>query len=64
MKFFSNRYVQLAMLTLGIGLLLWAIFWLLLRVLGLSDFPVMLQLAVAFLGAGLLVSKYLSGRVF
>lgn len=64
MDVFNNRYVQLALLTLGIGLLLWALFWLGLRALGLSDFPVMLQLAVAFLGSGLLVSRFFSNRIF
>lgn len=52
------------LLTLGLGLLFWAIFWLGLRALGLNDFPVMLQLAVAFLGSGLLVAKYFANRIF
>lgn len=64
MELFNNRYVQLGLLTLGLGLLFWAVFWLVLRVLGLQDFPVMLQITVAFLGAGLLVYKFLAGRVF
>jgi hypothetical protein len=64
MEFFNNRYVQLALLTLGLGLLFWAIIWLVLMLLGLSDFPVFLQLAVSFLGAGLLVTKYFSNRIF
>jgi hypothetical protein len=64
MQFLNNRYVQLGLLTLGLGLLFWAIFWLVLRSLGLSDFPLMLQLAVAFLGSGLIVAKFLAGRVF
>jgi hypothetical protein len=63
MELFNNRYVQLALLTLGLGLLFWAVFWLILRALGLSDFPVMLQLAVAFLGAGVLVAKFFSNRI-
>lgn len=64
MEFLNNRYVQLALLTLGIGLVLWALFWLILTILGLDDFPLMLQLAVAFLGSGLLVSKFFAGRIF
>ncbi len=60
----NNRYVQLMLLTLGLGLLFWAIIWLVLRALGLQDFPVMLQLAIAFLGSGLIVSRYLANRVF
>lgn len=64
MEFLNNRYVQLGLLTLGLGLLFWAVFWLGLRALGINDFPVMLQLAVAFLGSGLIVAKFLAGRVF
>ena len=64
MELFNNRYVQLGLLTLGLGLLFWAVFWLVLGALGLRDFPVMLQVSVAFLGAGLLVYKFLAGRVF
>lgn len=64
MNFLNNRYVQLSLLTLGIGLLLWALFWLGLHALGLDDFPLMLQLAVSFLGAGLLVTKFFSNRIF
>lgn len=64
MDSFNNRYVQLSLLTLGLGLLLWALFWLGLRALGLHDFPVMLQLAVAFLGAGLIVAKFFASRIF
>ena len=63
MEFFNNRYVRLALLTLGLGLLFWVLFWLMLHALGLSDFPVALQLAVAFLGAGFLVAKYFAARV-
>lgn len=64
MEFLSNRYVQLGLLTLGLGLLFWAVFWLVLGALGLSDFPVMLQVSVAFLGAGLLVYKFFANRIF
>lgn len=64
MEFLNNRYVQLGLLTLGLGLLFWVIFWLILSALGLHDFPVMLQVGAAFLGAGLLVAKFFSGRIF
>lgn len=64
MQHLENRYVQLALLTLGLGLLFWAMFWLVLRLIGITDFPVFLQLAAAFLGAGVLVAKYFAGRVF
>jgi uncharacterized membrane protein len=64
MQFLENRYVQLALLTLGIGLVLWILFWLVLRALGLQDFPVMLQVTASFLAAGLLVARYLARRVF
>ena len=64
MNFLENRYVQLVALTLGLGLLFWAVFWLVLGALGLNDFPVGLQLLVAFLGAGLIVTKFISNRIF
>lgn len=64
MEFLNNRYVQLGLLTIGLGLLFWAVFWLALRSLGVDDFPVTLQLAAAFLGSGLIVAKFLAGRVF
>jgi hypothetical protein len=64
MQLFENRYVQLTLLTVGIGLLLWAIVWLVLMVIGIEDFPAFLQFALAFLAAGLLVTKFFSGRIF
>lgn len=64
MEYLNNRYVQLALLTLGVGLVFWAVFWLVLRSVGVTDFPVLLQMAVAFLGSGLIVAKFLAGRVF
>lgn len=64
MEFFSNRYVQLALLTLGLGLVFWILFWLVLRALGLHTFPVILQVLAAFLGAGLFVAKFFSNRIF
>lgn len=64
MQFLNNRYAQLALLTVGLGLVFWAVFWLILLGLGVRGFPVMLQLAVAFLGSGIIVAKFLAGRVF
>lgn len=64
MNLLNNRITQLTLLTLGLGLLFWAIFWLVLRSIGLGDFPVFLQLSVAFLGAGLIVYKFFAGRIF
>lgn len=64
MDFLTNRYAQLALLTLGLGLLFWAMIWVILLAVGIREFPVGLQLAVAFLGAGLIVTKFFSNRIF
>ena len=64
MQFFHNRYAQLAVLTLGIGLVFWVLLWLILMALGVDGFPVFLQVAASFLGAGVLVAKVFAGRVF
>lgn len=64
MNFFENRYTQLALLTLGLSLLFWVLIWLVLRGVGVNDFPVGLQIAVSFLGAGLVVYKFFSNRIF
>ena len=64
MEFLNNRYVQLALLTLGLGLLFWAIFWLVLLALGIRDFPIFLEFMASFLGAGVLVAKFFAGRIF
>lgn len=62
-QFLNNRYVQLAGLTLGIGVLLWAVIWLFCTVTGLNDFPIGLQIMLAVLGAGLVVYKFFSQRI-
>lgn len=62
-QFFENRYVQLTILTLAIGTAIWAIFWLILFLLNIKGFPILLQMTVGYLGAGVLVAKYLAGRV-
>lgn len=64
MEFLNNRYVQLALLTFGLGLLFWAIIWIVLMAVGIRDFPVFLQVVASFLGAGVLVSKFFAGRIF
>ena len=63
-QLFNNKYVRLGSLTLGIGLLFWAVIWLFCMMVGLKDFPVALQAVLAFLGAGVLVYKFLAQRVF
>jgi hypothetical protein len=64
MHFLQNRYAQLVILTLGIGSLFWAILWIVLTLVGMSDFPLIFQLLAAFLGAGVVVGKVFSNRVF
>lgn len=62
-QFFNNRYVQLAGLTLGVGALFFASIWIVTTVLGMTDFPIGLEVLLAFLGAGAVVYKFLSRRV-
>lgn len=64
MEFMQNRFVRLSALTILIGVAFWVIIWLVMTLIGIQDFPVFLQLAVSFLGAGLLVYKFLAPRVF
>lgn len=63
-QFFSNRYVQLAALTLGLGTLFFLILWLIFTLLGYNDAPLGLVAVGSYLGAGVVVAKYLSGRIF
>jgi hypothetical protein len=63
-QFFSNRYVQLAALTLGLGLLFFLILWLVFTLIGINDAPLGLTALASFLGAGVLVAKFFAGRVF
>lgn len=60
----TSRWAKLTLLGLGLGTLLWVIFWLVLRAMGINDFPMLLQIAVAYLSAGLLITRYLSQRIF
>lgn len=64
MEFMQNRYVRLTALTILIGVMFWVIIWITLMLAGLNDFPVFLQMAISFLGAGLLVYKFFAPRVF
>jgi hypothetical protein len=63
-QFLNNRYVRLGGLTLGVGTLFFLLIWLVMTTIGLKDFPVGLEAMLAFLGAGVLVYKFLSQRVF
>lgn len=63
-QFFSNRYVQLAMLTLGLGTLFFLILWMIFVLIGFNDAPLGLLAVGSYLGAGALVAKFLAGRVF
>lgn len=63
-QFLNNRYVRLTGLTLGLGALFFALIWLVTTTLGLKDFPVPLEAVLALLGAGVLVYKFLSQRIF
>ena len=64
MNYLDNRYVRLAVLTIGLGLIFWFMLWFVLQMTGVRDFPVLLQAAAAFLGAGVLVAKIFASRVF
>ena len=61
---FSIKCVQLALLTLAIGTGFWAIIWLVLLVLNLTELPVFIQVTVSYLGAGVLVSRLFANRIF
>jgi hypothetical protein len=63
-QFFNNKYVQLTGLTIGIGILFFALIWLVCMTVGLKDFPVALQFILAFLGSGAVVYKFFSQRIF
>lgn len=63
-SFFSNRYTQLALLTLGLGTLFFLILWLVLTLLGLRDTPVTLLAVASYLGASVLVTKLFANRIF
>lgn len=60
----NNRYLQLSALTVGLAAVIYLLLWLIFSLIGLGDFPKGLQLAVAVLGAGLLVYKLFSNRIF
>ncbi|HET7630332.1 MAG TPA: hypothetical protein VFK03_03070 [Candidatus Saccharimonadales bacterium] len=60
----NNRYVQLTVLAVGLAAVIYLLIWLVVSLIGLDDFPKGLQLAVAVLGAGLLVYKFFASRIF
>lgn len=62
--FLSNRYVQLALLTLGLGSLFFLIIWLIFTLIGLDDAPMSLVAVASYLGAGALVAKFFADRIF
>lgn len=63
-KFFENRYARLGALMLGVAVLIYSLIWLVLVIFNVRDFPQLIQLSLSVLGAGLLVYKFLSQRVF
>lgn len=62
-QFFNNRYVRMAGLTLGLALMFYVIIWLVFSIVGLKDFPQGIQVMFALLAAGLVVYKFLAGRI-
>jgi hypothetical protein len=63
-QFLNNRYVRLTALTVGIGVLFYIIIWLIVWIIGLKDFSPFLIFLLSALGAGLVVYKFLSRRVY
>ncbi len=63
-QFLNNRYVQLAGLTLGLAILFFLVIWVVSSVIGLKGFPLGLEVVVAVLGAGIIVYKFFSNRIF
>lgn len=63
-QLFSNRYVQLAVLTLGLGLLFFLVLWLIFTLIGFKDAPLGMVALASFLGAGVLVAKVFASRIF
>jgi len=59
----NNRYVQLGALTLGLAILFWLILFLVFGLLHVN-LPIGLEILLAVLGAGLIVYKFFSQRVF
>ena len=63
-SFFSNRYTQLALLTLGLGTLIFLVLWLIFSLIGLTDVPLGIVAVASYLGAGVLVARVFAGRIF
>lgn len=62
-QFMNNRYVQIVGLTLGLAVLIYLLLWVIFSLIGLSTFPVFLQLVVALGTAGVIVSKFFAFRI-
>lgn len=62
-EFLTNRYVRLGLLTLLLAALIYTIIFIVFAIIGLGDFPQLLRIAIAVLGAGLLVYKFFAGRI-
>lgn len=63
-NFFNNRYARLALLTLGIGALLYLVIWLIASMAGLDNLSPFLIFMLSALGAGLTVYKLFAQRVY
>jgi hypothetical protein len=63
-SFFSNRYTQLTLLTLGLGTLLFLILWLIVTLIGFDDAPLGLMAVGSYLAASVFVAKIFAGRIF
>lgn len=62
-EFFSNRYVQLGLLTLFLAALIYTIVYIVFSLIGLNEFPQFLRIVISVLGASLLVYKFFSQRI-
>ena len=60
----GNRYFRMATLTARVALILSLFLWLLFSLLGWRDFPALLVVGLAVLGAGLIVYRYISHKLF
>jgi len=62
-EFFSNRYVQLGLLTLFIAAVIYTLLFIIFMLIGLDSFPQVIRIMVSVLGAALLVYKFFSQRL-
>lgn len=59
---FENRYVKLALLTVGLAAIIYIVVYLIFMALGLA-LPVELQIFVSILAAGYVVYQYFAQRI-